>query len=84
MRASGSGGSARMAMTTCTPALSRIGRNLVTSDPYLDGLFQPFAMRTERRWTPRVERIAPWPRRVLARLRRGARKPSPDSSLHHL
>src|SRR4029077_6224238 len=35
-----------MAMTTCPPALSRIGRNLVTSDPYLDGLFQSFAMRT--------------------------------------
>ena len=55
-------------------ALHRIERNLVASDPYLDGLFASFAARTGRRWTPRVERIMPLPRRVLARLRPGQPK----------
>lgn len=63
-------------------ALHRIERNLVTSDPYLEGLFQSFTARTGRRWTPRVERITPWPHRVVARLRHGAHKPTPDSSPH--
>jgi hypothetical protein len=69
-------------------ALHRIERHLVASDPYLDGLFASFAARTGRRWTPRVERIAPWPRRVLARLRAwlgpGAHRPTADSSPYHL
>ena len=65
-------------------ALRRIERNLARSDPDLDRLFLSFASRAGRRWTPRVERIAPWPLRVLARLRHGARKPTPDSSPHHL
>jgi len=65
-------------------ALRRIERHLAESDPDLDGLFLSFAARTGRRWTPPVEQIAPWPHRLLARLRRGAHKPVPDSSPHHL
>jgi hypothetical protein len=65
-------------------ALRRIERNLARSDPDLDRLFLSFASRAGRRWTPAMERIAPWPLRVLARLRHGAHKPAPDSSPHHL
>jgi hypothetical protein len=44
---------------------------------------QPGPGRAGRRWTPRVERIAPWPRRVLTRLRRGARRATPNPVLAH-
>jgi hypothetical protein len=65
-------------------ALRRIERNLARSDPDLDRLFLSFTSRAGRRWTPPAARIAPWPLRVLARLRHGAHKPTPDSSSHHL
>jgi hypothetical protein len=52
-------------------ALRGIERDLAASDPVLDEFFRRFADRAGARDMPRVEQVAPWPRRTLARLWRG-------------
>ena len=51
--------------------LRGIERCLAASDPGLSGFFLSFAERAGERGRPRVERVSPWPLRMLAGLRRG-------------
>jgi hypothetical protein len=48
--------------------LRGIERELAASEPGLHAFFLSFNARTGERDRPRVERIAPWPVRMLARL----------------
>jgi hypothetical protein len=52
-------------------ALRAIERDLAACDPGLDELFRRFAERAGKRGMPRLEHLAPWPLRMLARLWRG-------------
>ena len=51
--------------------LRGIERELAASEPGLHAFFLSFNARAGQRDRPRVERIAPWPARMLARLWRG-------------
>jgi len=44
---------------------------LADSDPYLNAFFRSFAKRAGTCAMPQVERIPPWPLRLLAWLQRG-------------
>ncbi len=54
-------------------ALRGIERDLAASDPVLDEVFRRFARRAGAYDMPRLERVAPWPLRMLARLWPGRR-----------
>jgi hypothetical protein len=52
-------------------ALRGIERDLAASDPGLSELFRGFTDQAGELDMPRVEHVAPWPCRMLARLWRG-------------